>query len=399
MRRTIIVAVAGVLTLAGCSKSTSTGVAPSATGGPAIASVDIKVTEFAFVMPDTIPAGVTTLHVQNIGGMPHFIEIQSVSGGKTDSDIQSLLDNPNNHNAPPPKWLGKAPMPNLAILSPGQSTDFTVNLPAGTYAAFCWMPDTNGTPHANLGMHKVFTVTGAATDTTPAAGDFTLTAADGQTLVPDTIPTGIQTVSYANSTSKPGEIDIARILVDEPIAQVKQGVNAWFGSGYSGSSPVDFLGGLSSIPANTDNAGTTTINFTPGVYAFIGKGKTPPVIRTVGGGGYPSPVATASPTGTASCAAASADLTLTAKAVAFDTSCLAAPSDQTITLMFDNQDTGTTHNVAIYPVADGAKAVFTGDLAVGPTMTTYTVKGLPAGTYRFQCDVHPATMNGTFIVG
>ena len=173
MRRTMVVAVAGVLALAACSKNSSTEVAPSTSAGPAIASVDIKVTEFAFVMPDTIPAGVTTLHVQNIGGMPHFIEIQSVSGGKTDSDIQSLLSDPNNRKAPPPKWLGKAPMPNIAILSPGQSTDVTVNLPAGTYAAFCWMPDTNGTPHAYLGMHKVFNVTGTATDTTLPADDFT----------------------------------------------------------------------------------------------------------------------------------------------------------------------------------------------------------------------------------
>ncbi len=399
MRRTIVVAVAGVLALAACSKSSSTEAAPTTSGAPATASVDIKATEFAFVMPDTIPAGVTTLHVQNIGGMPHFIEIQSVSGGKTDADIQTILDDPNGSNGPPPKWLAKAPMPNISLLSPGQSTDVTVDLPAGTYAAFCWMPDTKGTPHAILGMHKVFQVTATASDATLPAGDFAVTAEDGATVVPDTIPPGVQTISYGNTTSKPAEIAIARILVDEPIDQVKKDVDAWFGSGYSGSSPVDFLGGLSSIPANTDNAGTTTIDFTPGVYAFIGRGKTPPVIREVGGGGYPSPAASTSTSGTASCPPASADLSLAAKAVVFDTSCLAAPADQTITLMFDNQDTGTTHNVAIYPEGDGAKAVFTGDLVVGPTITTYTVKGLPAGTYRFRCDVHPATMNGMFIVG
>ena len=396
MRRTIVVAVAGVLALAGCSKSTSTGAAPSATGGPTIASVDIQATEFAFVMPDTIPAGVTTLHIQNIGGMPHFIEIQSVSGDKTDDDIQTILDDPKGKS---PTWLKPAPIPNISLLSPGQSTDVTVNLPVGTYAAFCWMPDTNGTPHAILGMHKVFQVTATASDATLPAGDFAVTAEDGGTVVPDTISPGVQTISYGNATSKPAEISVARILVDEPIGQVEKEVKAWFGSGYSGSSPVDFLGGLSSIPANTDNAGTTTIDFTPGVYAFIGKGKTAPVIREVGGGGFPSPAASASAAGTASCAPASADLSLVAKAVVFDTSCLAAPADHTITLLFDNQDNGTTHNVAIYPEGDGAKAVFTGDLAVGPTMTTYTVKGLPAGTYRFQCDVHPTTMNGTFIVG
>jgi plastocyanin len=42
--------------------------------------------------------------------------------------------------------------------------------------------------------------------------------------------------------------------------------------------------------------------------------------------------------------------------------------------------------------------VFTGDLVTGVADTTYQVPALDAGTYRFQCDVHP-TMNGTFIVG
>ena len=140
-RNIAITAFAGVLVLASCSKSSSTGAAPSATGGPTIASVDIQATEFAFVMPETIPAGVTTLHVQNIGGMPHFIELQAVSGAKTDEDIQALLDDPKGGS---PTWLKPAPIPNIGLLSPGQSTDVTLDLPAGTYAAFCWMPDANG---------------------------------------------------------------------------------------------------------------------------------------------------------------------------------------------------------------------------------------------------------------
>lgn len=86
MRRTIVVAVTGVLALAGCTKSSSTQAAPTTPGAPATAAVDIQATEFSFVMPDTIPAGVTTLHIENIGGMPHFIEIQSVNGNKGDDD-------------------------------------------------------------------------------------------------------------------------------------------------------------------------------------------------------------------------------------------------------------------------------------------------------------------------
>jgi plastocyanin len=34
---------------------------------------------------------------------------------------------------------------------------------------------------------------------------------------------------------------------------------------------------------------------------------------------------------------------------------------------------------------------------IGVQSTTYQFRGLPAGTYFFQCDVHP-DMNGAFVV-
>ena len=43
------------------------------------------------------------------------------------------------------------------------------------------------------------------------------------------------------------------------------------------------------------------------------------------------------------------------------------------------------------------KSVFKGDLVTGVTTTTYTVPALPAGTYPFNCTVHP-NMTGTLTV-
>ena len=77
MRRTLV-ALAGItLVLAACSSSTPNGnTSPTASASPA--GVSIKLTEFDFLMPDTIPAGVQTLHIENVGGMPHFMEFDSV---------------------------------------------------------------------------------------------------------------------------------------------------------------------------------------------------------------------------------------------------------------------------------------------------------------------------------
>ena len=87
-------------------------------------------------------------------------------------------------------------------------------------------------------------------------------------------------------------------------------------------------------------------------------------------------------------------LQLSAQNTAFTTSTLTAPAGQAFVIRFDNKDT-IAHNVGIYDAS--GKEVFTGDIFPGPKSVDYQVPALPAGTYKFQCDVHP-TMNGTLNV-
>jgi hypothetical protein len=77
----------------------------------------------------------------------------------------------------------------------------------------------------------------------------------------------------------------------------------------------------------------------------------------------------------------------------FDTDHLTAPAGTAFKIVFDNQDPDQ-HNVAIH---NGSTPLFTGEIFGGPKTMTYAVPALPAGTYTFQCDVHPF-MNGTFTV-
>ena len=78
----------------------------------------------------------------------------------------------------------------------------------------------------------------------------------------------------------------------------------------------------------------------------------------------------------------------------FDTKCLAAPANQAFTIEFDNHDASLlgNHNIHIFDGAD-----FVGQIAPHGTSITYEVGPLQAGSFRFQCDIHPG-MNGTFIV-
>lgn len=105
----------------------------------------------------------------------------------------------------------------------------------------------------------------------------------------------------------------------------------------------------------------------------------------------PAPIARA-----ASCSPSGTQLSINAFDSKFNKDCLAAPAGQNFTIEFNNLDRGIPHNVAIYQDETAAKTFFKGELVDGPGKTTYSVSGVPAGTWFFRCDPHP-DMKGTFV--
>jgi plastocyanin len=95
---------------------------------------------------------------------------------------------------------------------------------------------------------------------------------------------------------------------------------------------------------------------------------------------------------------ATADLTVVAKDVTFDTTALSVAADKAFTIDFKNEDpSGVQHNIQIRsadgnvlkdpPVIDGGKE------------QVYSYDALPAGTYTFICKIHPIPqMTGTLTV-
>ena len=87
---------------------------------------------------------------------------------------------------------------------------------------------------------------------------------------------------------------------------------------------------------------------------------------------------------------------LVASGVKFDKNEISAPANQPWTIKFDNQDAGTPHDVDILDTS-GAKVVDNKDFE-GVATKDYQIKPLPAGTYKFECSIHPQLMNGTLTV-
>jgi len=116
--------------------------------------------------------------------------------------------------------------------------------------------------------------------------------------------------------------------------------------------------------------------------AFVACGNSGPASETT--------APTCQPTGTS--------LTITAEDFAFDTYCLATLPNQAFEVTLFNRDS-QAHNFLISTAfGPGSPIKFQGDPITGPGYTTYHISGLPAGTYSFECSLHPVRMHGTFVV-
>jgi plastocyanin len=116
----------------------------------------------------------------------------------------------------------------------------------------------------------------------------------------------------------------------------------------------------------------------------------------------PSPTPTEIPSqGGGTCAPTdSTDLTIVAANSLFDVNCLAVTPATKFAVTLDNQDP-VPHDFSIYPSSSDLQNPLFSSLAdpnAGESSTTYDIDPLDEGTYFFQCDFHPTSMTGTFIV-
>jgi plastocyanin len=86
-------------------------------------------------------------------------------------------------------------------------------------------------------------------------------------------------------------------------------------------------------------------------------------------------------------------VTITADNLAFDASVIQATAGEDFTITLVNNDSAP-HNISIYTEEGGELIGSAGATAEGDQTVTIDVSALDAGTYYFQCDIHP-DMNGS----
>jgi uncharacterized cupredoxin-like copper-binding protein len=107
--------------------------------------------DFAFTAPT---AWNGAIEFTNAGKQPHEYQVLGVAEGKTPEDVEKSFKG-GSESGPPP-WTAKG---GGAVIAPGDSETFEMDLKAGTYFLMCFVADpVKKAPHFALGMMKRFEV-------------------------------------------------------------------------------------------------------------------------------------------------------------------------------------------------------------------------------------------------
>jgi hypothetical protein len=247
MRRTIVLT-ALAAALAGCGG-----------GGEEANVVDVRGDEYAFVMPDSIEGGWTTLRLENTGEEPHEFALAKLEGGRTLEDVRTVLADPATQQQGPPEWVSiRAGIPTLGT---SETASLTQELEPGRYALICFLEGPSGKPHFADGMIRAVEVTGDAGGEAPDA-DATLTL--GKTLDAPELEAGERTLELRNDGDEPSAV----FLVSYAPGKTDRDLVAWEEGGMKGPAPGAFHGGAIDVPPHSSVYYTYT--FEPGIqYALV----------------------------------------------------------------------------------------------------------------------------------
>ncbi len=163
-------------------------------------------TDYAFEMPSSIPAGLTTIRFSNKGKELHHIYLVKVDKGKKPEDVLAFFK----AGGPPPKWMKPVGGPNAP--APGEETVFTSTLEAGDYVALCVIPSPGGPPHVMKGMIKPITVTASARKAAAPVADITLTLSDYNFAFSKPLSPGKHVIAVRNTGKQPHEFFMAQLM-------------------------------------------------------------------------------------------------------------------------------------------------------------------------------------------
>lgn len=216
--------------------------------------VEVVASDYAFDMPASIPAGLTTLRLTNKGKELHHVYLVKVEPGKSASDVMAWFK----EGGPPPAWM----KPVGGLNASATETRFTSTLEAGKYVALCLIPSPGGPPHIMKGMIKDLTVTPSTWRAATPSADVTLTLSDYRFEFSKPLTAGKHIVAVTNHGKQPHEFFFAKLVPGKTPMDM-----AMFAENPTGAPPGMPMGGITDIlPGATVYL---QVDVAPGEYGFM----------------------------------------------------------------------------------------------------------------------------------
>ncbi len=252
--------------------------------------VNVEAEDYAFQAPDEIPSGWTTIRYQNKGDESHFLFLTRLPEGKTYNEYAGNVIQPFNEiwyamrdegltteqvverlGAEMPEWFwGVEFKGGTGMISPGRSSDVTVDLEAGTYVLECYMKTEEGELHSMEGMLRELIVNDTPSETTQPQADININLSNFEMVIDGNLTPGSHTVSvHVEENPEEGfghNVHVARLGPDTNAEEVAGWMN-WFDvNGLRTPSPTTFVGGMHLLPVG--ETGYFNLDLEPGRYLF-----------------------------------------------------------------------------------------------------------------------------------
>jgi hypothetical protein len=221
--------------------------------------VTVVANDFAFDVPTSIPAGLTTFRLLNKGKQEHHFSVMRLDRGKTAADGLAALIKAG--QGVRPAWLHPVGGPNA--ISPGGEALATFVLQPGNYIAFCEVPGPDPAPHFMKGMVKGFTVTPPARPASLPQADLSIKLTDFDFVFSKLLTRGHHVIAVTNTGTQPHMLVINR----NPPGKGNKEFLDWAYDPKGKLAPGEGAGGVTEIAP-----GATVVmerNFKPGRYGLF----------------------------------------------------------------------------------------------------------------------------------
>ena len=231
-------------------------------------TLQITARDYEFEVDGSVEAGALSIAVENSGEEFHEIAMGRLVDGQTVEDARAALEAADEETENPLDGIveeGSVIDELGGVQAPGTAYTITgEGIEAGDYVLLCFIPNSEGTPHANLGMVTGFSVgEGDASDVPDADESYTIR--DAGLEGPTELDSGTASIEIVNASSTSRELTLLKISEGRTVDDV----SAFFEAADEGppdfaTAPLDFL----AFVFDPESDRTITVDLTEGQWAI-----------------------------------------------------------------------------------------------------------------------------------